>query len=161
MNIRSNQYHIRQLYHESGRYDEEFYRNYRDEKSRNFKLNQYPSERKPDYYRVYYEDEPLLSPKKYNGISRYAKVPTMKKLGKTYHATNRYRGVKYSNNDNVYVVTNSTANRLDLISTIYYNDPKYWWIIAHANNIFDVLNDIPRGTKLRIPPLSSIQGHYV
>lgn len=161
MNVRSNQYHQRQINNESGRYDEEFYREYENEKSRYYKLNQYPSERKPDYYRWYYEDEPLLNPRQYNSSSRYSKVPTMKVLGKTYHATNRYRGVKYTNGDTTYIVTNSTANRLDKISTIFYNDPKYWWVIAHANNIFDAFNDLPRGKKLRIPPLSSIQGYYI
>ena len=38
---------------------------------------------------------------------------------------------------------------------MYYNTPKYWWIIALSNYILDPF-DIPVGTNLRIPPLLSL-----
>lgn len=143
-----------------GQYDLEFYREYNFEESKYFKINHYPSERKPDYFRWNYKDKEFLSPVKYEHVSRYATINTMKELGKQYHVTNRVRGVKYTNDDTYYIVDNNTENRLDKISLIHYDTPVYWWIIAHANNIFDAFN-IPRGTQLRIPPLSSIYGYYI
>ena len=143
-----------------GQYDLEFYRSYNYEESKYFKINHYPSEHKPDFFRKIYKDKEFLSPVSYSTISRYEKVETLKELGKQYHVTNRIRGVKYSDEDIYYEVTNMTENRLDLISLMHYNSPIYWWVIAHANNIFDVFNDIPRGTMLRIPPLTSINNRY-
>ena len=130
-----------------GEYDLEFYRQYNHEESRYFKINHYPSEHKPDYFRWEYEDKTFLSPVAYSNNSRYEKVNTLKELGKSYHVTNRIRGVKYDNSDVYYTVTNDTENRLDKISMIYYKTPIYWWAIAHANNIFDCFN-IPQGMIL-------------
>ena len=144
-----------------GQYDLEFYRKYNYEESKHYKINHYPSDRKPDFFRKIYKDEPFLSPVTYNFNSRYAKINTKKELGKSYHVTNRIRGVKYDNqNDKYYVVTNMTENRLDIISNMYYGTPIYWWGIAHANNIFDAFTEIKRGRKLRIPPLQNILSYY-
>lgn len=143
-----------------GQYDLEFYRTYNYEESKYFKINHYPSEHKPDFFRWEYKDKEFLSPIKYSVTSRYEKVFTLKELGKSYHATNRIRGVSYSDYDIYYEVTNMTENRLDLISLKYYNSPIYWWVIAQANNIFDAFNDVYRGMKLRIPPLSAINNQY-
>ena len=83
----------------------------------------------------------------------------MSELGKSYHATNRIRGVKRSDTDIYYTVTNETENRLDKISQMYYGSPIYWWGIAHANNLFDSFK-IPRGMVLRIPSMNNISNRY-
>ena len=144
-----------------GQYDNEFVRRYNYEESKNFKINYYPDQLKPDYFRWKYSDKQFYNPVKYSIPSRYERVLTLKDDTKLYHATNRYRGIKRSNNDQWYTVTNQTINRLDLIAQQYYGDSNYWWVIAHANNIFDALNDIYVGKILRIPPISSINGHYI
>ena len=151
---------IREKLVESGQYDLEFYRNYNYEESKYFKINHYPSEHKPDFFRKEYKDIEFLSPVKYTAISRYETINTLKEMGKSYHVTNRKRGVLKNQQDTYYQVTNMTENRLDLISMIHYNSPIYWWVIAQANNIFDVLVDVKCGIKLRIPPLSSAISHY-
>lgn len=143
-----------------GQYDLEFYKDYGYEESKYFKINHYPSEHKPDFFRYEYKDKEFLSPVQYDNISRYEKIFTLKEYGKQYHVTNRLRGVKHSSNDVYYIVDNNTENRLDKISLIYYNSPNYWWIIAHANNIFDSFTEVYRGRRLRIPPLSSIFNYY-
>lgn len=143
-----------------GQYDLEFYRSYNYEESKYFKINHYPSEHKPDFFRKQYKDKEFLSPVSYTSMSRYETINTLKELGKQYHVTNRLRGVIRTNSDMYYEVTNMTENRLDLISLIHYNSPIYWWVIAQANNIFDVFTDVKRGSKLRIPPLSSIINKY-
>lgn len=142
-----------------GLYDYEFYKQYNYEESTYFKINQYPSERKPDYFRKIYKDLEFLSPAYYSHDCRYAKVPTLKEYGKSYHVTNRIRGVAYSDIDKYYTVDNSTQNRLDKISMMFYHTPRLWWAIAHANNIFDAFN-VPRGKVLRIPPVTSIGQRY-
>ena len=142
-----------------GLYDSEFYRAYNYEESKYFKINHYPSERKPAYFRWTYEDKKLLSPITYSYNSRYSKVSVLKEESKSYHATNRIRGVAYNEGDSYYEVTNETENRLDKISYKFYNTPEYWWAIAHANNIFDCFN-VSRGTKLRIPSFINIINKY-
>ena len=52
-------------------------------------------------------------------------------------------------------VTLDDENRLDIISNKYYGTPRYWWVIALANEIIDPF-DIPIGTYLRIPSLISL-----
>ena len=133
-----------------GLYDPEFYRKYNYEESKYFKINHYPSERKPAYFRWNYSDKEMLSPINYSHNGRYSNVNTLKEIGKSYHATNRIRGVVYNETDSYYEVTNETENRLDKISYKFYNTPEYWWVIAYANNVFDCFN-IPRGKILRIP----------
>ncbi len=156
---------LRTLYEERekritpGLYDYEFYKVYNYEESKYFKINHYPSERKPDYFRKIFKDKEFLSPVSYSINSRYEKISTLKELGKSYHATNRLRGVKYDAEDKYYTVTNNTENRLDKISQIFYNTPIYWWTIAHANNIFDCFI-IPRGVTLRIPTMNNINNRY-
>lgn len=155
-----HEYEIREKLVTPGQYDLEFYRDYNYEESKYFKINHYPSERKPDFFRWEYKDKEFLAPAKYSVISRYETVKTLKELGKQYHVTNRKRFVKKSNDDVYYEVTNMSENRLDLISTIHYNSPIYWWVIAEANYIFDVFTEIPRGTVLRIPPLTNALNKY-
>lgn len=42
------------------------------------------------------------------------------------------------------------GERLDIISSRYFHEDKYWWIIALVNKI-DYPLGLPAGTKLRIP----------
>ena len=144
-----------------GQYDLEFYKKYNYEESKYFKINYYPSEHKPDFFRWEYKDKEFLSPAIYSTMSRYETLFTMKELGKQYHVTNRKRFIKRSENDIYYEVTNMTENRLDLISLIHYNSPIYWWVIAEANLIFDPFTEVLRGMKLRIPPLTGAISKYI
>jgi hypothetical protein len=53
--------------------------------------------------------------------------------------------------DIIYAVENFYENRLDLIASVFYNEPRYWWIIAQYNNILDPFSEITAGRVLRIP----------
>ena len=44
----------------------------------------------------------------------------------------------------------SDNDRIDLISYRIYGDPKYWWLILHANG-YQLEFDIAPGELLRIP----------
>lgn len=62
-----------------------------------------------------------------------------------------------SNTDIVYVVENFYEGRLDLISAVFYNEPRWWWIIAQYNNILDPFGEIIAGRTLLIPSKDRIQ----
>lgn len=53
--------------------------------------------------------------------------------------------------DIVYVVENFYENRLDLISAVFYSEPRYWWVIAQYNNILDPFTEVSAGRILLIP----------
>lgn len=50
----------------------------------------------------------------------------------------------------IYIVTNE-VDRLDLLAYKYYNDVRYWWIIAQANFLGKGGFYVPGGLRLRIP----------
>lgn len=45
------------------------------------------------------------------------------------------------------------AHRPDLISNLFYNTPKYWWLILLANNIADPFDRLNEGDEIFIPEL--------
>lgn len=66
--------------------------------------------------------------------------------------------IEVSEEDDYYKVDASTANRLDYVAHLMYRNSKLWWVIALANSIEDP-NNLPMGTVLSIPSLSSLYGH--
>lgn len=53
--------------------------------------------------------------------------------------------------DIVYAVENFYEQRLDLIASVFYNEPRYWWFLAQYNNILDPFTEITAGRFLLIP----------
>lgn len=43
------------------------------------------------------------------------------------------------------------SQRIDSIARIYYKNEKLWWVIAHANNMFDLPCELEMGQRIRIP----------
>ena len=67
----------------------------------------------------------------------------------------RYKTTKYPKfprqSTDLYIITRE-LDRLDLLSNEFYEDPRYWWIIADANPELEkgtLL--IPPGIQIRIP----------
>jgi hypothetical protein len=56
-----------------------------------------------------------------------------------------------SSSDIVYAIENIYEGRLDLIASVFYNEPRWWWIIAQYNNILDPFSEIVAGRILLIP----------
>lgn len=50
--------------------------------------------------------------------------------------------------DDVYLMS-TEGDRFDMLAQKYYGDASLWWYIAKANKLS--LNNIPRGTTIRIP----------
>lgn len=97
------------------------------------------------------------NPVEYNFTSRYKNARRVIEGGTTreYHETVDTQEVIDTDDDRFVTVENTTENRLDIIAYEKYGSPKYWWVIAIANDLEDSF-DVPRGTVLRIPPLTSL-----
>lgn len=81
---------------------------------------------------------------------RYDNIQTKKdSKGRRYIPPVLYPNIPFSAKD-IYVRTTSN-DRLDLLAHQFYRSVKYWWIIAHANNLGKGSIGIPEGTQLRIP----------
>lgn len=52
--------------------------------------------------------------------------------------------------DDLYIIADE-ADKLDVLANKYYGSPRYWWVIAIANNLNDASVYITPGTQLRIP----------
>jgi LysM domain len=52
-----------------------------------------------------------------------------------------------------YYYVTQEGDRLDTISSLFYDTPNNWWILAKANNLANGTIAIPAGTQLFIPNL--------
>jgi len=50
----------------------------------------------------------------------------------------------------LYIISRE-GDRLDLLANEFYKDPRYWWVLAHANNIGKGTMMVPAGLQIRIP----------
>lgn len=62
-----------------------------------------------------------------------------------------------NSDDNIYVVETRFVGRLDLIAATYYNEPRYWWVIAQYNNILDAYSEVIEGVILYIPTVTRLR----
>ena len=108
-------------------------------------------------YREIYQMKPYLDPRQYKNACRYKNVRSVEDdvTKKIYHENWIQKFIDESKEDEYITVDISTENRLDIISYNYYNTPNFWWVIAIANNIIDPF-DVPIGTYLRIPAITSL-----
>lgn len=101
--------------------------------------------------------EPIYyKPRSYKNNSRYQRIRLLQDdKGNIYHENWIKRQIDKSTEDSYHIVTLEDENRLDMIATIMYGTPRYWWVIALANDIIDPF-DVPIGTELRIPLIESL-----
>ena len=71
-----------------------------------------------------------------------------KKSGDRY-LTTKYPSFPKQSTD-LYIISRET-DRLDLLSNEFYKDPRYWWVLAEANNVGKGTMIVPSGLQLRIP----------
>jgi len=60
-----------------------------------------------------------------------------------------YPRIEEAADDINYVV--DRRDRIDRMATTFYSDPSLWWIIALANGMALLPNDLSAGTTIRIP----------
>tara|TARA_R110002012_G_scaffold121786_1_gene271452 strand:+ start:979 stop:1272 length:294 start_codon:yes stop_codon:yes gene_type:complete len=71
------------------------------------------------------------------------------------YSTTRYPSLPKRSTD-LYIISRD-QDRLDLLSNEFYKDPRYWWVLAKANNLGKGSLDVPVGIQLRIPfPLEDL-----
>jgi|TARA_R110002012_G_C11513156_1_gene598643 hypothetical protein len=63
--------------------------------------------------------------------------------------TTRYPSFPKRQTD-LYIISRE-LDRLDLLSNQFYEDPRFWWVLAKANNLGKGSLDVPKGIQLRIP----------
>lgn len=109
-----------------------------------------------EHVREIFNEVEYIGKVQYKNASRYKNLRTIQSdTGKIYHETWFQKFIDYSSEDQYHTVTLDEVGRLDIISNNYYDTPRYWWVIALANYILDPF-DVPLGTSLRIPPLTSL-----
>jgi hypothetical protein len=71
-------------------------------------------------------------------------------------------GITISKKNSDYFEIYNTSNRLDLLSSKYYNNPNYEWLILLANPEYGSLEyNIPFNSEIRIPyPLNETLKEY-
>lgn len=77
-----------------------------------------------------------------------------------YYETSNIVDIPLSTDDVYHTFSNSDYLRLDWVSNNYYSTPKYWWIIAMANNIIDPFADVYDGLIVRIPSINTIKNIF-
>jgi len=80
-------------------------------------------------------------------INRYEY--TKKHIDKDCYKTAHYPKFPKQATD-LYVLSRE-LDRLDLLANEFYKDPRYWWVLAKANNLGRGTLDVPVGIQLRIP----------
>ena len=86
----------------------------------------------------------------YNKFSRYVAGGTAETANSKIEWWERNQ-LSSSNSDIVYTVENFYEGRLDLIASVFYNEPRYWWVIAQYNNVLNPFTEIIAGRILLIP----------
>ena len=80
-------------------------------------------------------------------VNRYQS--TKKYKDKDCFKTSQYPKFPKQSTD-LYIISRD-QDRLDLLANEFYEDPRYWWVIAKANNLGKGTLDVPIGIQLRIP----------
>ena len=80
-------------------------------------------------------------------VNRYS--ATKKHKGKDCYKTTHYPAFPKQPTD-LYIISRD-QDRLDILSNEFYEDPRFWWVIAKANNLGKGSLDVPVGMQLRIP----------
>lgn len=85
-----------------------------------------------------------------NGLSRYVHGGTTEVNNNKIEWWDRAI-FRQDPSDKPYVVEKFYEGRLDLIASVFYNEPRLWWLIAQFNNILDPLTEVTAGRVLLIP----------
>lgn len=91
-------------------------------------------------------------------VSRYKNSPILA-LGKQYGTTRLIPALRQAIKDGIVPITQTfishEGQRLDQLAGLYYNDSRYWWVIAAASDVGWGLQ-IPPGTIINIPDIDAV-----
>lgn len=93
-----------------------------------------------------------------DGSSRFRRWPILQENGSEFFSTYYSHTYPFSPSDIYHEVSAGEEGRLDLISHQYYGTSLLWWVIAEANDLFNVWTEVTSGKVLRIPSTSYVLG---
>lgn len=89
--------------------------------------------------------------------SRYASgSATKNRAGKDFLILRRPLNLAADDGDTFITVEQQHLGRPDLISSLAYGDPDYWWVIFEFNGIRDPLFDLRIGQILNVPQIERV-----
>ena len=62
--------------------------------------------------------------------------------------------------DKVYQIERKFEGRLDIIATLFFGDPRYWWVIAQYNSVLDPFDEIIEGATIYIPSIERVEAIF-
>lgn len=77
--------------------------------------------------------------------------------GESFFDTPDFPVLPQSDKDKIINVTDKYLGRLDLVAWDYYKDANLWWVIALANNLRKLPDQMTLNMKLRIPTISIVR----
>lgn len=90
--------------------------------------------------------------------SRYANTEVVEDSGEvfrsSYELKSQFRPSNLPGGEQYVRVLAEEVGRLDLVSLRVYRTPKYYWVIAEANEIIDPIQEITKDKVLIIPKIS-------
>jgi len=86
----------------------------------------------------------------YNRFSRYVHGGVTETAGNRLEWHERLV-IPPDETDISYIVENIYDRRPDMLASVFYNEPRYWLVIAQRNNILDPFSEMTAGTILNIP----------
>lgn len=91
-------------------------------------------------------------------FSRYRESSVLG-LGSQYGTSNAISKIRSGINSGIIplvdVVILSGGQRLDTLAALYYNDSRFWWVLAAASDIGWGLQ-VPQGTVISIPDINAV-----
>lgn len=77
--------------------------------------------------------------------------------GESFFDTPDFPELPQSDKDLIIGVSDRYMGRLDLIASDYYQDPGLWWVIALANDLRLIPDQMKLNMKLRIPQIAIVR----
>lgn len=91
-------------------------------------------------------------------FSRYRSAPVLN-LGNQYGTSRAIaavrQGVKLGTVPIVTTITVDEGQRLDHLAALYYQDSRYWWVLAAASDVGWGLQ-VPPGTLINVPDINAV-----
>ena len=77
--------------------------------------------------------------------------------GETFFDTPDFPELPQTDADIIIDVTDKYMGRLDLVAWDYYRDAQLWWVIAYANNLTRLPDQMTLNMKLRVPNIATVR----
>jgi len=77
--------------------------------------------------------------------------------GETFYDTPDFPEIPQTDKDRIISIDEKYIGRLDLIAWDYYQDASLWWVIALANDLSRIPDQMQLNMKIRIPQIATVR----